>query len=72
MWPRRQGQWLVLLRAALVVVAIVTVSLTDFPSGYEPWAWAVVAFFAVVTVISACPQRGRARPGGPRARPRAS
>ncbi len=53
MWPRRQGQWLVLLRAALLVVAIVTVSLTDFPPGYEPWAWAVVGFFAVVTVISA-------------------
>jgi signal transduction histidine kinase len=52
MWPSRQGHWLVLLRAALVVVAIVTVSLTDFPPSYEPWAWAVVAFFAVMTVIS--------------------
>jgi signal transduction histidine kinase len=53
MWPRRQGQWLVLLRAALVVVAAVTVSLTDFPPSYPAWAWIVVAFFAVVTAISA-------------------
>jgi signal transduction histidine kinase len=53
MWPRRQGHWLVLLRAALVVVAILTVSLTTFPPGYEPWAWAVVAFFVVITAISA-------------------
>ncbi len=53
MLPRRQGQWLVLLRAALVVVAAVTVSLTDFPPSYVPWAWVVVAFFAVVTAVSA-------------------
>jgi len=53
MWPRRQGQWLVLLRVALVVVATVTVSLTHFPPAYVPWAWAVVAFFVVVTAISA-------------------
>ena len=52
MWPRRQGQWLVLLRAALVVVAVVTVSLTDFPSSYVAWAWGVVAFFVVVTATS--------------------
>jgi signal transduction histidine kinase len=53
MWPKRQGEWLVLVRAALLVVAVVTVSLTDFPPSYEPWAWAVVAFFAVLTAISA-------------------
>jgi signal transduction histidine kinase len=53
MWPRRQGHWLVILRAALVVVAAVTVALTDFPPSYVAWAWAVVAFFAVATAISA-------------------
>lgn len=42
-----------LLRAALVVVAIVDVSVTDFPSRYEPWAWAVTAFFAASTALSA-------------------
>ncbi|HEY2355283.1 MAG TPA: ATP-binding protein [Gaiellaceae bacterium] len=53
MRPRRQGQWLVLLRAALVVVAIATVAVTNFPPGYEPWAWIVVVFFGAITVISA-------------------
>ncbi len=53
MWPKRQGQWLVLLRAALVLVAVVTVSVTDFPPAYGAWAWAVVGFFAAVTVVSA-------------------
>ena len=53
MWPSRQGHWLVVLRAALVVVAAVTVGLTDFPPGYGGWAWAVVGFFAVETAISA-------------------
>ena len=48
----RPGRWLVLLRAALVVVAIVAVAVSNFPPGYEPWAWAVVGFFAVVTVVS--------------------
>jgi signal transduction histidine kinase len=49
----RPGRWLVLLRTALVVVAIVAVAVTDFPSSYEPWAWAVVGFFAAITVLSA-------------------
>ena len=49
----RPGRWLVLLRAALVVVGVIAVSLTDFPPSYEPWAWAVVGFFAAVTVFSA-------------------
>jgi signal transduction histidine kinase len=51
----RPGRWLVLLRAALVIVAIVAVSGTTFPpsSSYEAWGWAVVGFFAVVTVVSA-------------------
>ncbi len=53
MWPSRQGQWLVLLRVALVAVAAITVSLTDFPSAYVAWAWIVVAFFVVETAISA-------------------
>jgi signal transduction histidine kinase len=50
--PRRPGQWLVLLRAALVVLAAIVVGVTDFPSSYRPWAWAVVGFFALVTVVS--------------------
>jgi len=54
MWvPSRQGEWLVLLRAALVVVAAITVGLTSFPPSYAAWAWAVVGFFAAVTVVSA-------------------
>src|SRR5256885_13870523 len=48
----RPGRWLVLLRAALVVVGALAVALTDFPPSYEPWAWAVVGFFAAVTVFS--------------------
>ena len=48
----RPGRWLVLLRAALVVVGAIAVALTDFPPSYEPWAWAVVGFFAGVTVFS--------------------
>ncbi|MBV8065991.1 MAG: GAF domain-containing protein [Actinobacteria bacterium] len=53
MKPRRPGHWFVLLRAALVVVAIVDVALTDFPNAYRPWAWAVTAFFAFSTVVDA-------------------
>jgi signal transduction histidine kinase len=41
------------LRAALVVVAIVDVSVTDFPARYEPWAWAVTGFFAASTGLGA-------------------
>jgi signal transduction histidine kinase len=48
----RPGRWLVLLRAVLVVVGATAVALTDFPPSYEPWAWAVVGFFAAVTVFS--------------------
>jgi signal transduction histidine kinase len=48
----RPGRWLVLLRTALVLVGVVAVALTDFPSSYLPWAWAVVGFFAAVTVLS--------------------
>jgi len=48
----RPGRWLVLLRAALVVAGATAVALTDFPPSYEPWAWAVVGFFAAVTVFS--------------------
>jgi len=50
--PRRTGQWLALLRATLVVVAIIDVSVTDFPSAYEPWAWAVTGFFAASALVS--------------------
>ena len=53
MWPRRQGEWLGPLRAALVLVAAVAVSVTDFPPSYVVWAWGVVGFFAAVTVIFA-------------------
>jgi len=48
----RPGRWLVLLRAVLVVVGAIAVGLTDFPPSYRPWAWAVVGFFAAVTVFS--------------------
>jgi signal transduction histidine kinase len=48
----RPGRWLVLLRAVLVVVGAIAVALTHFPSSYLPWAWAVVGFFAAVTVFS--------------------
>ena len=48
----RPGRWLVLLRAALVVVGAIAVALTDFPPSYEAWAWAVVGFFAAETVFS--------------------
>jgi signal transduction histidine kinase len=50
--PRRPGQWFVLLRVALVVIAVVDVSLTDFPPGYQAWAWGVVAFFAASTALT--------------------
>ena len=49
----RPGRWLVLLRAGLVVFSAVAVGVTHFPAGYEAWAWAVVGFFALVTVASA-------------------
>ena len=48
----RPGRWLVLLRAALVVVGGIAVALTNFPPSYEAWAWAVVGFFAAVTIFS--------------------
>ncbi|MGH2935784.1 MAG: GAF domain-containing sensor histidine kinase, partial [Gaiellaceae bacterium] len=51
--PRRPGHWFVLLRAVVVVVAIVDVAVTDFPPAYRPWAWGVVAFFAASTASSA-------------------
>src|SRR5256714_12651644 len=50
--PRRPGQWLVLLRAGLVVVAGIVVGVTDFPPSYAPWAWALVGYFTAVTVLS--------------------
>jgi signal transduction histidine kinase len=50
--PSRPGQWLVLLRAALVAVSSVVVGLTHFPPSYTPWAWTVVGFFAAVTFLS--------------------
>src|SRR3954468_22007006 len=48
----RPGRWLVLLRAALVVAGAIAVALPDFPPSYEAWAWAVVGFFAAVTIFS--------------------
>ena len=50
--PRRPGQWLVLLRAALVVMAAIVVGVSDFPPSYTPWAWGLVGFFAAVTLLS--------------------
>ena len=49
----RPGRWLVLLRAALVIVAVVAVAGTNFPPSYEAWGWAVVGFFVATTVLSA-------------------
>jgi signal transduction histidine kinase len=51
--PRRPGQWLVLLRAALVVAAGVAVGVTNMPASYRAWGWGVVGFFAAATVVSA-------------------
>jgi signal transduction histidine kinase len=50
--PSRPGQWLVLLRAALVAVAGIVVGVTDFPPSYAPWAWGLVGFFAAVMFLS--------------------
>jgi signal transduction histidine kinase len=50
--PRRPGHWFVLLRVALVGVALLVVSVTDFPRSYGAWAWAVVGFFAASTALS--------------------
>ena len=52
MRPSRPGHWFVLLRVALVVVAVVDVALTDFPHGYRPWACGVTAFFAASTAVT--------------------
>jgi signal transduction histidine kinase len=48
----RPGVWVVLLRAALVVIAAVTVGQATMPPSYRPWGWAVVGFFAVSTVVA--------------------
>jgi signal transduction histidine kinase len=48
----RPGRWLVLLRAVLVLVSAIAVGVTNFPPSYTPWAWAVVGFFAAVTLVS--------------------
>jgi signal transduction histidine kinase len=50
--PRRPGEWFFFLRVALVVVAVIVVSLTHFPSSYRPWSWAVVGFFASSALLS--------------------
>jgi signal transduction histidine kinase len=49
----RPGRWLVLLRAVLVLAAIVAVAATTMPSSYRTWGWIVVGFFAAETVLSA-------------------
>jgi signal transduction histidine kinase len=51
--PRRSGQWLLLLRAALVVVGFVTVAVTSEPASYRAWAWAVSGVFAAMTALDA-------------------
>jgi signal transduction histidine kinase len=50
--PRRSGHWIALVRALLVAVAAVDVSLTRFPPGYRDWGWAVVGFFAGSAIFS--------------------
>jgi signal transduction histidine kinase len=50
--PRRPGQWFVVLRTAVLLVAFVDVGVTHFPSAYAPWAWAVVGFFAASTALT--------------------
>jgi signal transduction histidine kinase len=50
--PSRSGQWLVLLRAALVVVAAAAIELADMPQSYRTWGWVVVGFFAAETLAS--------------------
>ena len=49
----RPGRWLVLLRAALVIAAVVAVGFSTMPSAYRTWGWVVVAFFAAETILSA-------------------
>jgi signal transduction histidine kinase len=49
----RPGRWFVLLRASLVVAAIVAVAATDMPPSYRAWGWVVVGFFAAETIVSA-------------------
>jgi signal transduction histidine kinase len=50
----RPGRWLVLLRAALVIAAVVAVGVTTMPASYRTWGWVVVGFFAAETALSAC------------------
>jgi signal transduction histidine kinase len=49
----RPGRWLVLLRAALVIAAIVAVGFSTMPPSYRLWGWIVVGFFAADTALSA-------------------
>ena len=49
----RPGRWLVVLRTGLVVFSAVAVGVTHFPAAYEPWAWGVVVYFALLTLASA-------------------
>jgi signal transduction histidine kinase len=51
--PRRAGQWIAVVRIALVIVAVVDVSLTTFPAGYAVWAWIVTGFFVASALFSA-------------------
>ena len=55
--PRRAGQWIAVVRLVLAVVAVVDVSLTDFPPGYGLGAWVVAGFFAVSAVFAALSTR---------------
>ena len=49
----RPGRWLVLLRAALVIAAVIAVGFSTMPASYRLWGWAVVGFFAAETALSA-------------------
>jgi signal transduction histidine kinase len=50
--PSRPGQWIVLLRAVLVVTAAVVVAQAEMPPSYRAWGWVVVGFFAAETLVS--------------------
>jgi signal transduction histidine kinase len=62
--PRRAGEWLALLRLAIVVIAIVVVALVDPPGAYGTWAWIVTAFFACAALAAAATTRLELSHGG--------
>jgi signal transduction histidine kinase len=67
--PRRAGHWIAGVRLAIAIVAILDVHFTNFPPGYEVWAWLVAAFLTASALLAAAltrveldrPARHRAR-----------